>query len=810
MFHFSRSSSPTASPPRAASASPPPFEMSPESLPFAPPSYSSGVPLSSSGSESEDRAHGARGGWARRRRRKRGGSSGGAGSEGGTDMPFVPLSSQSVGNVRGASIIGSQNSGTDGTLFQFYSCGSGTYGKLGLGGDERALSEPAEMGPHAFGSHRRGAATGLGCGRSHTLCCLDDGSAYAWGRNQHGQLGIGAQWRSQARQGEPIPLDCDDGGERSEGAEECEYVSVPTPIVFQIEMEEGEGDGEVGAPKSASGGPSSAWGAAHVVGKIHVVGVTCGTHHSLLTTSHGHTYSWGRGSQNGATGHGHDRDLDHPVLIEGLVSNVVVGTAAGYDHSLALTIEGEVYSWGRDEEGQLGAGWGVLGTVRDGQGRSRDRCRRVPGRVLGDLQGRPVAMLACSQGGHGSYAVTAEDGYVWRWGSMDEQHSYGDHPHDTFALPTPLPAPLGAPPASDLRQHSRPPPHRHHVVAAISAGRRHLVVVTRGGEAYAMGAPGPHLGIGPGCAHTWLDHAGRVLLPGDVLADGVACGEEHTFLTTTSGGVWACGVASFGRLGIKGERDLSAASCPVGAVPRPVSLWPEKKLKGFGGHKKGSRSTAEETGAIILSSDGESGEPICSATIGPFTVASEAIHKRIGSRIDAFYIDNEGNVDEGADPSSSEDKGDISSEWGDVGTNEDMEGYKNVDEMFDGADQQHRDCTSSYGSWKIGLRCGTAAVRGAISNSAKLAGSVLTGSAKLNGAVMSVVGSARESVGVLAVREPCSLPGGTMVGEAHNSGAVCNGGVLSSFGGLTGDARRRIVLACGSSHSCIHMADDLK
>ena len=43
-----------------------------------------------------------------------------------------------------------------------------------------------------------------------------------------------------------------------------------------------------------------------------------------------------------------------PSPVEALLDEDVVRVAAGYDHSLVLTAKGNVFTWGRNNLGQLG------------------------------------------------------------------------------------------------------------------------------------------------------------------------------------------------------------------------------------------------------------------------------------------------------------------------------------------------------------------------------------------------------------------------------------------------------------------------
>ena len=88
-----------------------------------------------------------------------------------------------------------------------------------------------------------------------------------------------------------------------------------------------------------------------------VVGVAAGDGHTVVCTAEGQMYSFGAG-ELGQLGHGGEEDELVPRLVEGLVGKKVVGVAAGCTarHSLVWTDHGQVYTFGDGEFGKLGHG----------------------------------------------------------------------------------------------------------------------------------------------------------------------------------------------------------------------------------------------------------------------------------------------------------------------------------------------------------------------------------------------------------------------------------------------------------------------
>ena len=77
--------------------------------------------------------------------------------------------------------------------------------------------------------------------------------------------------------------------------------------------------------------------------------------HSLALTADGGVWSWGFGG-GGQLGHGDGQNQLLPEKIEALAGRRVVAVSAGDAHSLALTADGAVWSSGAGGYGRLGHG----------------------------------------------------------------------------------------------------------------------------------------------------------------------------------------------------------------------------------------------------------------------------------------------------------------------------------------------------------------------------------------------------------------------------------------------------------------------
>ncbi|CAM8950983.1 unnamed protein product [Rhodiola kirilowii] len=170
--------------------------------------------------------------------------------------------------------------------------GNGDFGRLGLG-DLNSQSRPSFCPPSAFDNHN---LRDIACCGAHTLFLTENGSVYAAGLNDFGQLGLSD----------------------SDYATEPRYIS--------------------GLPKE-------------------VIHIAAGYHHSAAITADGELYVWGK-NLHGQLGLGKRSDnvVSTPIKVDCLNGITVKMAALGSEHSIAITDTGEALSWGNGDSGRLGHG----------------------------------------------------------------------------------------------------------------------------------------------------------------------------------------------------------------------------------------------------------------------------------------------------------------------------------------------------------------------------------------------------------------------------------------------------------------------
>ncbi|KAL8457412.1 hypothetical protein ACS0TY_035317 [Phlomoides rotata] len=121
--------------------------------------------------------------------------------------------------------------------------------------------------------------------------------------------------------------------------------------------------------------------------------IACGNTHSVLVTRQGQVFSWGDGS-GGKLGHGLEADISNPKLIDALGGLDVVSIGCGEYHTCAVTLTGDLYTWGDGIHN-----FGLLG-------HGNEFSYWTPRKVRGQMEGICVTSVSC--GPWHSAAITSQ------------------------------------------------------------------------------------------------------------------------------------------------------------------------------------------------------------------------------------------------------------------------------------------------------------------------------------------------------------------------------------------------------------------
>ncbi|XP_070170523.1 RCC1 domain-containing protein 1 [Polyergus mexicanus] len=87
--------------------------------------------------------------------------------------------------------------------------------------------------------------------------------------------------------------------------------------------------------------------------RVKFVDLACGYDHTILLAENGDVYSMGMGIR-GQLGHDELENCDDPKLIEALAGLKIVQVSAGGWHTAVITDQGDLYTWGWNSNGELG------------------------------------------------------------------------------------------------------------------------------------------------------------------------------------------------------------------------------------------------------------------------------------------------------------------------------------------------------------------------------------------------------------------------------------------------------------------------
>lgn len=351
--------------------------------------------------------------------------------DGSTVSSIIPQQVESLTGVYTAVSAGSNYSlalkGDDGSVWAW---GANNYGQLGDSSWTQRNS-PVQV-------YGLTGVIAIAAGGSHSLALKSDGTVWAWGLNSNGQLGNGTLTNKQK------------------------------PVI--------------------------------IPGLTAIAAISAGTTHSLALKTDQTVVAWGNNS-NGQLGDGTTDQRLTPTAVAGLIE--VTSIAAGASHSLALKADQTVVAWGNNDSGQLGDGTTVQ--------------KNSPAAV--DVI---TGITAVSAGYSHSMAIKGSPTTVWAWGQNNLNNEIGDITSINRSVPVPVANLTGT-------------------VTGISAGGGNSFAITDN-NLITWGNGFPSIFFP---AQVW-DAAGTAYLTG---ISHISAGLSHALALSASGAVWAWGADNYGQLG---------------------------------------------------------------------------------------------------------------------------------------------------------------------------------------------------------------------------------------------------------------------
>ena len=235
---------------------------------------------------------------------------------------------------------------SDGTLWGW---GSNSDGQLGNGSGGMTNTPVTVSVAGVTGTKWVSMRTGI----SHSLGLRDDGTLWAWGAGNNGQLGDGSNSGKSA----PVAVSV-----TNVSGTQWTEISVGSGIPsFSLgirndgtlwawgEITAGLGDGinvqqNTPVQVSTTGVSGTKW-----------ISIASGAEHALGLRDDGTLWAWG-GNTNGQLGTGSTILQATPVKISSPTPRKWWGISGGGHHSMGMTSDGAMWGWGYNSEGQLGNG----------------------------------------------------------------------------------------------------------------------------------------------------------------------------------------------------------------------------------------------------------------------------------------------------------------------------------------------------------------------------------------------------------------------------------------------------------------------
>jgi alpha-tubulin suppressor-like RCC1 family protein len=437
----------------------------------------------------------------------------------------------------------------------YHTCGLTTSGVANCWGrnDYGQLGDGTQSGPYdSWNTEPRAVAGGLvfariSAGGYHSCGVTVSGTAYCWGENLFGQLGIGTAG-GNALTPRVVQEELRFTQISAGGGQTCAVAISGVAYCWGVNYDGQLGDGTNGSRLSPA-----------VAAKLTLTfdRLSAGGYHTCSLTAAGAAYCWGA-DYSGQLGDGTTAvSRFSPTAVVGGI--VFYRISSGYDHTCGLTVNGVAYCWGDNSSGQLGNGTTASASV--------------PTPVSGGL------VFARIGAGVEHTCGIANTGAAYCWGG-NGSGQLADGTTTPHLTPN---AVTGG-----------------NLFAELTVGSYHACALTNAGQAYCWGSDGvieyrfPNVvsgglvftqlsagsrftcGLSGGAAHCWgsntdgqlgdgttLNHPFPAPVSGGLSFTQLTTGESHTCALTASGSTYCWGWNYYGQLG---DGSSSPQSTPVAAA----------------------------------------------------------------------------------------------------------------------------------------------------------------------------------------------------------------------------------------------------
>ncbi|MEW6558142.1 MAG: hypothetical protein AB1349_12470, partial [Elusimicrobiota bacterium] len=360
----------------------------------------------------------------------------------------------------------------------------------------------------------------VSCGGYHTIAINADGTLWAWGRNEYGQLGLGTtiQMNTPTQVGSATNWS-------SVSCGELYTIAIKTDSTLWAW-------GDNGYSQLGLGTTIQMNTPTQIDSATNWSSVSCGGNHTIAIKTDGTLWAWGC-NYSGQLGLGTTIQMNTPTQVGTLTNWSSV--SCGRENTIAIKTDGTLWAWGWNNCGQLG-----LGTTIQ---------MNTPTQV-----GSATNWSSVSGGGYHTIAIKT-DGTLWSWG-LNEYGQLGLG--TTIQMNTPTQ--VGS--ATNW--------------SSVSSGVHHTIAIKTDGTLWAWGDNYyGELGLG-NSGGNWISYDDGIdrNTPTQVGTltnwSSVSGGGYHTIAIKADGTLWAWGYNVYGQLGLG---DTTDRNTPTQVNYSPTLSW---------------------------------------------------------------------------------------------------------------------------------------------------------------------------------------------------------------------------------------------